>query len=334
MVRGYERSESVMRDLGLSVSAWNDRVIVQEALNRGIEIDRLGPKGGVKLVHGGRIHRWRNAITSINTTLVKRVAGNKEVASRLLRAQGLPALENAIFLSGEEVRAWNWAESMGPSVIKPHNAKRGAGVHVNIYSREAFIRAFRRTAEKYGSVLVEKYHKGTEYRFLLVGGKLVGVIHRRPTSVLGDGTSSIQELVRQKNLDRGPIHKPLRLDDPELRILAGQKMRAASVPEDGRRVFLRNALNLHYGGDAVEASSDVSPDEEKMMERVAEALPGAGLLGIDALVPRSKGETEIGIIEVNTGPLVSMHHFPWEGRSVDVAGAVVQTMFPDTPALG
>lgn len=334
MMRGYEQSESVMRDLGLSVTAWNTRVIVQEALNRGIEVHRLGPNGGVKLVHDGKTHRWRDAITSINSRLVKRVAMHKEVASRLLRAEGLPGLENAIFSPGEELRAWSWAEPLGSSVIKPHDAKRGAGVHMDIRSRETFTRAFRRVAEKYGSVLVERYQKGTEYRFLLVNGKLIGVINRRPASVVGDGSTSIQDLVRQKNLDRGPIHKQLRLGDPELRILAGQEMRASSVPESGRRIFLRNALNIHYGGDAVEASTEIAPGEVTVMERVAEALPGAGLLGIDAVVPRQKGEAEIGIIEVNAAPLISMHHFPWEGESVDVAGAIVQTMFPRTQAPG
>lgn len=334
MCQGFEQSETVMRDLGLNVKAWNTRVIVEEATTRGIHVDRLGPNGGVKLTHGGRVHRWRDGINSLNNRLVKRVVGYKDVASRLLRTQGLPALENATFAPGEELRAWSWAQPLGASVIKPLDAKRGAGVHVGLDSRPAFVRAFRNVADTYGSVLVEQYRKGAEFRFLLVSGRLVGVVHRRPASVVGDGRSTVEELIRVKNLDRGPIHKPLKLGDPELRTLAGQGMRASSVPEASRRVFLRSALNLHFGGDAVEASSQITAEEAQLMEQVARAVPGAGVLGVDAVVPREHGHGEMGIIELNGAPLISMHHFPIEGEPRDVAGAVVEAMFPDAERLG
>lgn len=329
MSREFEQSETVMRDLGLNVNAWNTRVIVQEALMRGVAVERLGAQGGVKLTHGGRTHRWRDGVNSLNNRLVKRVVGHKDVASRLLRTQGLPGLENATFAPDEEMRAWRWAEPMGSSVIKPLDAKRGAGVHVGLDSRPAFVRAFRSVAREYGTVLVEQYRKGTEYRFLLVGGELIGVVHRRPASIVGDGGSTVEALIRAKNTDRGPIHKPIKLGDPELRTLAGQGMRATSVPEAGRRVFLRNALNLHFGGDAVEAGDQVTAEEVQVMERAAQAVPGAGLLGVDALVPRASGHGGIAIIELNGAPLISMHHFPWEGEPRNAAGAVVGAMFPD-----
>ena len=330
MTSELERAGMVMADLGLNVNAWNTRVIMAEALRRDIEVTRLSEQGGVLLTHGRRTHRWRNSITSLNSRLVKRVLGNKDVASRLLRAQGLPALENAIFAPDEAERAWHWAEALGSSVIKPHDAKRGAGVHVDLRTRGAFLRAYRRVAETYGSVLVEKYQSGQEYRFLLVDGRLVGVMERRPASVLGDGHASVDALVQAKNVDRGRIHKPLQLGDPELRTLAAQGLRASSVPDAGQRVFLRKALNLHFGGDAVEVRSAVTDREVAVMERAAGAIPGARLLGIDALVPRGSGHDEIGIIEMNGAPLVSMHHFPWEGQPVDAARAIIDAMFPET----
>jgi len=330
MIDATDESANVMHDLRLSVNGWNTRVIVREALTRGIEVERLGPNGGVRLIRGNRRHWWRDGRNSLNNRLVKQVIGNKDVASRLLRNRGLPALENAVFSPGEEIRAWRWVEPLGAAVVKPRNAKRGAGVHVGLRSRPAFVRAFRSVAEEYGSVLVEQYQTGREYRFLAVSGQIIGVIHRRPASVLGDGRSTVQELLQAKNQDRGPVHKALKLGDAELTVLAGQGLRASSVPDADQRVFLRNTLNLHFGGDAVEASGEITAEEMQVMERVAQAVPGAGLLGIDALVPRGSADGGIGIIELNGAPLVSMHHFPWEGEPVDVAAAVLTAMFPDT----
>ncbi|WP_157612507.1 hypothetical protein [Ruania albidiflava] len=248
-----DESAHVMRDLRLSVTGWNTRVIVREALARGIEVERLGPNGGVRLIRGNRRHWW-------------------------------------------------WAEPLGSAVVKPRNAKRGAGVHVALRSRSAFVRAFRSVAEEYGSVLVEQHQVGKEFRFLAVGGRIVGVIHRRPASVVGDGRSTVEELVRAKNQDRGPVHKPLKLGEPELKVLARQRMRASSVPGTGLRVFLRNTLNLHVGADAVEAAAEISAEEMQVMERVAQAVPGAGVLGIDALVPRKEEDGGLGIIELNGAP--------------------------------
>ena len=43
--------------------------------------------------------------------------------------------------------------------------------------------------------------KGKEYRFLVIDDKVVGILHRVPANVIGDGEKSIRELVEIKNQD-------------------------------------------------------------------------------------------------------------------------------------
>ncbi len=39
---------------------------------------------------------------------------------------------------------------------------------------------------------------GKEYRFLVIGEEVVGILHREPANVIGNGESTIEELVSEK----------------------------------------------------------------------------------------------------------------------------------------
>ncbi|ETJ22198.1 Glutamate-cysteine ligase/gamma-glutamylcysteine synthetase, partial [human gut metagenome] len=58
-------------------------------------------------------------------------------------------------------------------------------------------------------VLVEEFVAGTEYRFFILDGKCEAVVLRVAANVVGDGSSSIRELVEKKNQDplRGRDHR-------------------------------------------------------------------------------------------------------------------------------
>lgn len=231
-------------------------------------------------------------------------------------------------------RAWAWAKPLRPVVVKPHNQNQGQGVHVGLTDRRAFSRAFDEVARAYGSVLVEQFATGTEHRVLVVDGRVVAATLRVPANVEGDGRSTVEQLVEQKNAERkterGRVHKPLQLDGLAVAQLRRQKLHPGSVPGDGQRVYLRATSNIHTGGDAHDATDDLAPDEVALVERAAAAIPGLGLGGFDVLLPRQPGETDISILEVNPSPMVSMHHFPWVGQPRDAAGAILDTMFPAT----
>ena len=46
---------------------------------------------------------------------------------------------------------------------------------------------------------VEDIISGKEYRFLVIGDKVVGILHRAPENATGDGERSIRELIEIKN---------------------------------------------------------------------------------------------------------------------------------------
>ena len=49
--------------------------------------------------------------------------------------------------------------------------------------------------ENDNEILIEEFIKGKEYRFLVINDEVCGILHRVPANVVGDGKSTIRELV-------------------------------------------------------------------------------------------------------------------------------------------
>lgn len=329
-VSSYSHIDEYLESQRVVLTGWSQRLIAKAALDRGLAVGQgRSPKVTV-LRDGKRCHTWEGGATTFNTRLAKRTVRRKETTSKLLRSFGIPFPENASFLPDEITAAWSWAEAILPVVVKPNAGRQGRSVFVNISTLEEFSRAFNAVASNNGErVLVEQMLPGVEHRCLVLNNKVIAVTRRRAASVVGDGERSIRDLVDHKNQFREPIHLPLELGDVEVAYLREHGFTLESVPAAGDVVALRGTSNLHTGGDAIDATGTLSEGEIQTIEAAARRIPGLRLAGFDVLLPRGTERGEIGFIEINDSPMISMHHFPWEGESRDVAGAIVEAMFPD-----
>lgn len=330
---GFHEARELRKRLGAnpkSLQSISQTVMVAEALRRGVSVDRRPGKPGLRFSHGGETHIWRGTSSSLNSRLARQLTSFKDLQSRLFLNHGIPAPENALFTPGEEWRAWAWAQSLGTLVVKPHDGTQGQNVHVGLDNWNDFSRAFQEVASRKNKILVEKFHSGVEHRFFLVDDKVVGVIRRRPASVLGDGRSTIKQLVEAKNRDRGVIHKPVPLRQRQVRYLARNGHSPQSVPSQNERVYVHAPSNLHAGGDAISANDDVSSEEIALVEEASRVIPGLRTGGFDVLLPRGQEDDGLTLIEVNHWAMVSLHHFPWEGKAQNVASSLFDAMFPDT----
>lgn len=327
----YDSAREHLATIGIRNTSWTNIAMAAEALDRGITLARDPKTRRMLLRHGGKTLFWRGGNTDHNSAMAKRLVKYKDVTNRYLRHRGVPAPDNAVFAAADISRAWKWAEDLGPVVLKPHDGNQGRDVFVGVEGMSDFVDAFAQVAAGHGEVLVETFHPGVEHRCLVIDGRLAAATRRRPASVLGDGESSIRELVEQKNQDRGRIHKPITIDDQAVRTLARSGHTVESVPAAGERVALRTTSNLHTGGDAVDATDDLTAQERAIVERGARVMQGLRIAALDVLLPREADhEAEPTIIELNGSPMTSMHHFPWEGTPRNVSALALDSMFPET----
>lgn len=270
---------------------------------------------------GCRSRRMHSSFTDQTSQISTALARNKQMAAALMRSSGLPVARH--FLVRSPNAAIVAAKKLGfPIVIKPSDMDGGLGVTALIQSESEVAKAYQLAAQYSKSILVEEHVCGKDYRLVVMDDQLIWAIERVPGSVVGNGVSSIQELVSEVNSDprRGnfpnaPL-KPIIWDD-ELEIcLKNLKMSPSSVPAKGQFIQLRRAANIALGGQPIGVFDQVHPDNRDLAIRAAQSLR-LDLAGIDLLIPDisiSWLETGAAICEVNAQPNIgyttSSHLYP------------------------
>ena len=189
--------------------------LVDAAAERNIPWLRLNDYSLVQFGHGKYQKRIQATVTSGTNTISTSLASDKEGTHRMLRDMGLPVPKQAMFDNEED--AVRSARRIGyPVVVKPLDANHGRGISINLSSDEEVREAFH-VAKKQGrsrSVLAESYVTGFDHRMLVINNELVAVAKRVPGHVVGDGESTIAELVDVVNSDPAPRHWPREGLDP------------------------------------------------------------------------------------------------------------------------
>ncbi len=314
--------------------------LVQAAEERDIPWIRLNRQSLVQFGHGRYQQRIQATTTSRTSNIAVELASDKEETNAILRDLGLPVPEQRLVRSSTD--AQRAAQRIGfPVVVKPLSGNHGRGVSVNLKTPEEVAAAFEKAREHGRSIIVEGYLEGYDHRLLVVNNRLVAAAKRMPGHIVGDGERSIEELVDIVNRDprRGVGHEKvltrLELDHQAERLLKTLGYDRTTVPEKGETVYLRSTANLSTGGTAIDVTDTIHPDNREMAERTIKAI-GLDIGGVDFLtrdITKSYREAGGGVCEVNAGPGFRMHVAPSEGTPRDVAGPVIDMLFPpDTPS--
>jgi cyanophycin synthetase len=309
--------------------------LVREAEDRGIPWLRLNQYSLVQFGHGKHQRRIQATITSETRHIAVEIASDKEETNKILRDVGLPVPRQIdCYRESGAIKA---ARRIGyPVVLKPYNANHGRGVSIGLKTDDEIRVAFAKAREHSRCVLVESYIPGFDHRMLVIDGELIAVAKRVPGHVVGDGVHTIEELVVVVNEDprRGIGHEKvltrLELDHQANRLIAAAKYTKDSVLEAGEVLYLRSTGNLSTGGTAIDMTDTCHPDNRDMAVRAAKTI-GLDVAGVDFLTPditRSYKEIGGGICEVNAAPGFRMHIAPSEGIPRDVAGKVIEMLFP------
>lgn len=309
--------------------------LVRAAEARDIPWLRLNDQSLIQFGHGRYQKRIQATVTSETRHIAVSIASDKEETNQILGDLGLPVPRQRTVRSVEEaVRA---AERLGwPVVVKPLDANHGRGVTLNIRTPDDVRVAYDKAREHARTIVLEKYLEGFDHRLLVVNGKLVAAAKRVPGHVVGDGVSTIEALVAKVNSDprRGLGHEKvltrIEIDHQANLLMSRGGVTTDTVLEAGRVFYLRATANLSTGGTAIDVTDVIHPDNREMAVRAAKAI-GLDVIGVDFIttdISRSYREIGGGICEVNAAPGFRMHVAPTEGKPRDVAGPVIDMLFP------
>ncbi|MGL4772304.1 MAG: bifunctional glutamate--cysteine ligase GshA/glutathione synthetase GshB [Clostridium sp.] len=326
-LKGYE-------DLELST-----QILLLEAIKKGIKFKVLDRKENfISLEHNGKVEYIKQATkTSLDSYITALIMENKLVSKELLTEAKVRVPKGRDYNEALEANGDFDYFANKPIVIKPKSTNFGIGITIfkEKFSRAEYERAIEIAFSEDNSILIEEFIEGKEYRFLVIGDEVVGILHRVPANVIGDGKSSIRELVVEKNKDplRGKGYKtPLEkisLGESEEMFLSQSGKGFDTVPSNGEVVYLRENSNISTGGDSIDFTDEIHQSYKNVALRAAKGV-GAVITGVDVMIKNiyeeANGDNH-GIIEVNFNPAIHIHSFPYKGKNRNVAEKILNLLF-------
>lgn len=321
----------------LSNSLW--ALVPLEAWRRGLEVT-LRPNARYTISDGeSRRTFWQTRLTGPAQDAIARASDDKQSTREMLLAAGLPAPRGRGFqgaISAPEVL--QYAQELGfPVCLKPNAWAKGRGVYPRLESAEELSPALQHLVHDLGcdDLVLEQHIRGDALRVSVAGGKVVAVTLAEPANVVGDGTSSVQELIDAKNLAReGNPHlrnHRLRLDEQTEQVLHDAELSHESVPVEGQVVRLREAANLAQGGDSWDFTDELPREIAEIAIAAVEVTPGLAHAGVDLLVEdATRADSPVFINELNPSAGLGGHVYPGHGTPRDVPAAIVDQYFPGT----
>lgn len=215
---------------------------------------------------GSCARAWYQEV-ELDGALTLRLALDKRVVHRLLRAAKIPVPKHVAFRRGDRGAAIELLRAAEACVVKPCDGTAGGeGVTCGVRSENDLDRAAVHAFRHGNELLIEEQAAGDEYRFLFLDGQLLDVVKRRSPHLVGDGTSTILELIASENEARAEARgarglNALTVDLDCLLTLRQAGLSLMSVPEVGRAVQIKFAVN-QGGPDDCEAVDRTTLSDE------------------------------------------------------------------------
>ncbi|GAA1189632.1 acylphosphatase [Nesterenkonia xinjiangensis] len=304
--------------------AVHGHIVEREALAYGLNTRRFN-KSTFQADDGERSPlSFRTARWPLSSVVAASIVRHKESTRILLHRNGCPVPLGRTFSNGDAGSALQYAERIGfPVVLKPAAGSMGVGVTANIVNAEELGSALDRMRQSVmgsGDFIVEKHIHGRDYRIMVLGDEVVAAVERVPASVVGDGTSTLIELILAKNAAR---KQNSHLATLKLKWNATARHESAkagyqgdSVIPAGERVLLNSGNNLTQGGDSIEILDEIHPSILKASVEAVKAVPGLAYCGVDFLLEdhtRPLDEQEGAICELNAVAALPVAEYPMFG---------------------
>lgn len=323
----YDSQQKNYNFIGLEDMELSTQLLLREAIKRGISFEILDRKENfIRMEKDGNVQYIKQATkTSLDNYASILAMENKLVTKKILEEHDIRVPKGQEYTNAEIAKADFLLFQGMPVVIKPNQTNFGTGITIlkeNI-DNISFQRAIDIAFEYDPTILIEEFINGKEYRFFVIGNKVVGILHRVPANVIGDGIKSIQELVHLKNENklrgkgyRTPLEK-IQLGEAEAMFLQSQHKNFDYIPLSNETIYLRENSNISTGGDSIDFTDDIPDSYKQIAIKAAQSL-NVFITGLDMIIPdysKRASKDNYAIIELNFNPAIHIHCHPFKGKN-------------------
>ncbi len=329
----HSSNPAYMRDrLGITTQELiplSTRLILEQADELGVSWNAIPNTKIIKLEYNGKVKYFRWQISSETSFIGFHACLDKGETKALLEQAGVSTPRGCKLDAHdtEEFRRQVFESLTKPLVVKPSHGLQGESIFMDISKYEAYKTAVKKcleyTKEEDSGVIVEELFQGREYRILATREKVLAVMYREPANVVGDGTSTVDQLLTEKNSDprRGKDLQYalfiIEKDDDLMDVLHHQELSLESVPTADQKVYLRRVSNIMRGGDSIDVTDDVHPTVKEFVVKAVNAVPELDFVGVDFMtkdISQPQTADSYRIIEMNSSPGLCIHEFPFKGK--------------------
>jgi len=293
----------------------------------------IEPKWGIVCqvtFKSGKRCYFRYNTLDLNYMGASEIARDKDYSYFFMSKMNYPTIKGKAFYSDNWARvvrsdqnidkAYLYAQKIAfdknlPVIVKPNSGSQGSGVAL-VHSKKEFYKAMNTIFKTDKIAQVQEFIKGNDYRVVVLDDQVLSAYQRLPLSVVGDGVSSIKNLLIKKQKEFIQSGRDTRIDLEDVRIstkLKHQGLNFNSIPARGEKIFLLDNANLSTGGDSVDVTDKIHPEFYKIAVDLTRDM-GLRLCGVDLMIKGLIDEApdKYFIIEVNSAP--GLDHYVTIGK--------------------
>lgn len=267
----------------------------------------------------------------MNDAVVDAIATYKSLSYDFARRFGMNVPETIAVKKNEspDVEAIEHLLQTHASVIvKPEDSSLSKGLTINLRDVSAVIKAIQYAHSYSDAALIQQQVKGEEIRFVVLDGVIRSAILRETAGVMGDGSLTMDELIKKENSLRENLSFEY-VGYPQLtaNIITKQYDPTYIVPK-GERVSLASSTMIKGGASIYDVLTEVHNSYLEIVTHFAQSI-GAGFIVIDMFIEDYKTaltDTNAYLIEINKAPVVKLFYGTRDGRVFDAVPMIVDAI--------
>ena len=320
-------TEEGYRFWGLEDMEMSTQLLLKAALLKGVNFELIDRKENfVRLQQGTKVeHVMQATKTSLDNYASVLMMENKVVTKKVLDRAGIRTPQGREYDHKEDAFVDFAFFKRKAIVIKPKSTNFGLGISILKENNDSadYQTALDIAFEHDHTILIEEFVEGREFRFFVINDEVVGILHRVPANVTGDGLHTIAELIDKKNEDplrgqgyRTPLEK-IKKGREEALFLKQQGLTFESIPRNNETVYLRENSNISTGGDSLDFTDEIHVSYKQLAIEAARAME-VKITGLDMMIPSidtPANDRNYAIIEMNFNPAIHIHCYPYKGKN-------------------
>lgn len=193
----------------------------------------------------GRYSYFKYSTLDLNPVGASDIAKDKDYANFFMQSMGYKTVPNSnTFFSKTWAKAidardkgidfaYLYAKQLGfPVIVKPNSGSQGSGVTL-VHNKKEFYVAMGQIFKSDRIAIVQPFVEGNDYRVVVLDNKIISAYQRIPLNVLGDGKSTIKQLLEKKQEKFTAEGRDTQIKFDDVRILnklKRQKLTFNSIP--------------------------------------------------------------------------------------------------------